>query len=192
MSRSTHLLLTDFERVEEWCRGVRILFGQPPYLVGSALSRPDYRDIDLRLILPDKKFDREWRNPVKVRLMNRAISAWGQRETGLPIDFQIQRQSAANARWPNEVRNPMGVGVRDWSVIVPEATGHRMTGAEQEGPMDSPRFTATLNRVRELAAPSSGTHSCWAVGRLARIRKLLDSGDSPRTPLDVERLAEAR
>lgn len=121
MSRSTHLLLTDFERVEEWCRGVRILFGQPPYLVGSAISRPDYRDIDLRLILSDEDFDAEWRNPVKVRLMNRAISTWGQRETGLPIDFQIQRQSAANARWPNEVRNPMGV--RDWSVIVPEATG---------------------------------------------------------------------
>jgi hypothetical protein len=119
-SRSTHLLLTDFERVEEWCRGVRILFGQPPYLVGSALTSRDYRDIDLRLILSDEDFDAEWRSPVKVRLMNRAISTWGQRETGLPIDFQIQRQSAANNRWPSEARNPMGV--RDWNTIVPEAT----------------------------------------------------------------------
>lgn len=118
--RSTHLLLSDFERVEEWCRGIRILFGHPPYMVGSALTRPDYRDIDLRLILPDSTFDRSWRNPVKVRLMNRALSTWGQRETGLPIDFQIQRQSAANEKYPNEARNPMGV--RDWSVIVPEAT----------------------------------------------------------------------
>lgn len=119
-TRSTFLLLTDFERVEEWCRGIRILFGAPPYLVGSALSRPDYRDIDLRLILADKKFDREWRNPVKVRLMNHAISTWGQRETGLPIDFQIQRQSNANELWPHQRRNPMGV--RDWSTIVPDAT----------------------------------------------------------------------
>ncbi len=119
-SRASFLLLTDFERVEEWCRGIRILFAAPPYLVGSVLLRKDYRDIDLRLILPDKKFDREWRNPIKVRLMNRAMSTWGQRETGLPIDFQIQRQSTANERWPDGVRNAMGV--RDWSVIVPDGT----------------------------------------------------------------------
>ena len=118
--RASYLLLTDFERIEEWCRGIRILFGQPPYMVGSVLHRKDYRDIDLRLMLPDKKFDREWRNPIKVRLMNRAMSTWGQRETGLPIDFQIQRQSSANAKWPEDGRNAMGV--RDWSVIVPDGT----------------------------------------------------------------------
>ena len=117
-SRASFLLLTDFERVEEWCRGIRILFGQPPYMVGSAMLRKDYRDIDLRLILADKAFDRQWRNPIKVRLMNRAMSTWGQRETGLPIDFQIQRQSVANERWPDGIRNAMGG--RDWSVIVPD------------------------------------------------------------------------
>jgi hypothetical protein len=109
-TRSTFLLLADFERVEEWCRGIRLLFGRFPYLVGSAL----------RLILADDEFDAEWSDPVKVRLMNRALSTWGQRETGLPIDFQIQRQSNANERWPGGVRNPMGG--RDWSLIVPEAT----------------------------------------------------------------------
>lgn len=107
------------EAVEEWCRGIRILFGQPPYMVGSANERPDYRDIDLRLILADDDFDAAWRNPVKLRLMNRAMSTWGQRETGLPIDFQIQRQSEANRTYPEGARTPMGV--RDWRTNVPAA-----------------------------------------------------------------------
>ena len=29
-----------------------------PYLVGSVLERPDYRDVDVRLMLEDKHFER--------------------------------------------------------------------------------------------------------------------------------------
>jgi len=28
-----------------------------PYLVGSSLQRPDFRDVDVRLILPDEEYD---------------------------------------------------------------------------------------------------------------------------------------
>ena len=109
------MLQSDFERLEEWCQNVRRLFKRAPYLVGSVTRRADYRDVDLRLILPDKSFDAEWGSVVRVRLMNRAISIWGQQETGLPIDFQIQRQTEANAEFTDDVRNPMGT--RDWSQI---------------------------------------------------------------------------
>ena len=34
--RGSYLLLSDFERLEEWCRLVRVVFdGECPYLVGS-------------------------------------------------------------------------------------------------------------------------------------------------------------
>jgi hypothetical protein len=114
-ARTSYLLQADFERLEEWCSNVRRIFKRPPYLVGSATQRVDFRDVDLRLILDDEAFDADWSDVVKVRLMNRAISTWGQRETGLPIDFQIQRQSEANAQFPQGMRNPMGI--RDWSMI---------------------------------------------------------------------------
>lgn len=114
MARSTYLIQSDFERLEEWCANVRRVFKRPPYLVGSVTQRADFRDVDLRLIMPDDDFDAGWRDVVKVRLMNRAISIWGQQETGLPIDFQIQRQTEANAEFQG-MRQAMGI--RDWSFI---------------------------------------------------------------------------
>jgi hypothetical protein len=114
-ARFSYLLQSDFERLEEWCRHVRKLFRAHPYFVGSATQRANFRDVDLRLILPDERFDAEWSAVVRVRLMNRAISIWGQQETGLPIDFQIQRQTEANEQYPDGPRNPMGT--RDWSLI---------------------------------------------------------------------------
>lgn len=113
-ARSTFLLVNDFERLEEWCRLVDVVFDHhTTYLVGSVMTTPDYRDVDLRCILPDPVFDRWWSDPLKVRYVNRAISTWGQRETGLPIDFQVQRQTEANAQYTG-FRNPMGF--RDWTV----------------------------------------------------------------------------
>ena len=107
--------MSDFERLEEWCRNVRELFGECPYLVGSALNKNAYRDVDLRLIVPDAEFDAQYKSIVKVRLMNRAISIWGQQETGLLIDFQIQRMTEANSKFGEQERNPMGI--RDWARI---------------------------------------------------------------------------
>lgn len=118
--RVTYLQVTDFERLEEWCANVRELFdGTVPFLVGSVHRTSNYRDVDVRLILSDKRFDAMFNNPVKVRLLNRALSTWGQRETGLPIDFQVQRQTEANATFAGE-RNPMGA--RDWLAIPTSGT----------------------------------------------------------------------
>ena len=111
--RANYLLITDFERLEDWCQMVRVMYGSTPYLVGSALERPDFRDVDLRIILPDDEFDAHFAG-ARVRVANRAISTWGQRETGLPIDFQVQRQTEANAEFDGR-RNPMGI--RDMATV---------------------------------------------------------------------------
>ncbi len=76
--------------------------------------------MDVRLILPDAVFDRWWSDPVRLRVLNHAVSTWGQRETGMPIDFQVQRQTEANASFPGRERNPMGG--RDWRRITPMGT----------------------------------------------------------------------
>lgn len=107
MSRSSHLLHTEQQLVDDFSATVKDIFGDYPYLVGSALERPDYRDIDLRLILADEEFDRLY-SLVNVEMIGIAISLWGQKATGLPIDFQIQRQSNANLNYTG-VRNCMGV-----------------------------------------------------------------------------------
>jgi len=40
------------------CRPIAAAFGGTTYLVGSVLQRPDFRDIDIRLILDDDTVQR--------------------------------------------------------------------------------------------------------------------------------------
>jgi len=55
---ASYLSPPDFHRLNWACLPITEAFGTPPYLVGSSLTRPDFRDIDLRLILDDEAFDR--------------------------------------------------------------------------------------------------------------------------------------
>lgn len=109
MSRATYLSPPDLYRLDWACRPIRLAFDTPPYLVGSTLERVDYRDIDLRLILDDKRFKRLVGGSGDLRLLlNIALSGLitataGQRA---PIDFQIQSMTEANAI-PGK-RVPMG------------------------------------------------------------------------------------
>jgi hypothetical protein len=91
------------------------------YLVGSSLVRRDYRDVDVRFILDDATFDRMFpasaggpgrQHDALWSLMSITISLWLERRTGLPIDFQIQRQTNANADYPGQRRSFLGVFVR--------------------------------------------------------------------------------
>lgn len=80
------------------------------YLVGSVLERPDWRDVDIRLILPDDEFialfpmrrallaNASWELDARWLLMTTAIAELLAKRTGLPIDFQFQPASFANAR----------------------------------------------------------------------------------------------
>lgn len=88
------------------------------YLVGSSLRKRDYRDVDVRYIMADADFDQLFPGiaaPYILHplwsLMCTSISTWLRQQTGLPVDFQIQRQTQANAEYSSETghgREPMG------------------------------------------------------------------------------------
>lgn len=68
--------------------------------------RPDWRDVDIRTMLEDDKFDLLFKeNKVRLKFLNVAISEWLSARTGLPIDFQFQRATNANAEFGGKPRN---------------------------------------------------------------------------------------
>lgn len=97
--------------LDEACRPLRQAFAAAPHLVGSATRRDgQYRDVDIRLILEDERYDSlsDLFGPPFVGLLAVVIGEYLCSRTGLPVDFQIQRQSEANARHPGP-RNPLGL-----------------------------------------------------------------------------------
>ncbi len=83
---------------------VRDYFGHVAYHVGSSLDRKDFRDVDVRLILPDDEFEELFGQPPnmankKLAAVTLAFCALGKEMTGLPVDFQIQSTSHANAAY---------------------------------------------------------------------------------------------
>jgi hypothetical protein len=100
-------------------REINEAFGHLPYLVGTAAVGKQWRDVDVRLILPDEEFDALF-PPVDPgqfpdglwSLLCAAISELARARTGLPVDFQIQRQSHANDRYPG-VRHALGLHDRN-------------------------------------------------------------------------------
>jgi hypothetical protein len=85
------------------------------------MQRVDYRDVDVRVILKDKAFDRmfgkiaddhgEAHGDPRRQLICAALSEWISNVSGLPVDFQIQRMTEANQAYAGELRNPLGVRV---------------------------------------------------------------------------------
>jgi hypothetical protein len=93
-------------RLNQFGREVDAFFGHVPYLVGSATRTTRWRDVDVRVILPDDEFDALFGKLTRPRCINAkwnsACLAWaalGRDMTGLPIDFQIDRQTEANAEY---------------------------------------------------------------------------------------------
>lgn len=88
------------------------------YLVGSALERPDWRDVDVRCIMSDEAFSAEfpgctmasadWEFDAKWLLLTVSLSERLSRVTGLPIDFQFQPQTHANSRHKKQ-RSALGL-----------------------------------------------------------------------------------
>jgi hypothetical protein len=90
-------------KLQEFGSQVWAAFGEPPYLVGSALRSKKWRDVDVRLILDDQTYaTMGLGDPVYTEHNGKwialclAFSALGKEMTGLPIDFQIQQQTYAN------------------------------------------------------------------------------------------------
>lgn len=102
-------------KLEQFGRELHEAFGHRAYLVGSALRTRKWRDVDVRLILPDDEFDRLLGPLTKPRCCNvrwnaycLAFTARGREITGLPIDFQIDRQTQANRDYP-QPRSALGI-----------------------------------------------------------------------------------
>ena len=100
--------------LDEACKPIRQAFRTPPYLVGTASQpRGDRapRDVDVRLIVDDELYDQLAAITNTAGLLPFLGLATGEylaARTGLPIDFQIQRQTEANANHSGP-RNPLGV-----------------------------------------------------------------------------------
>lgn len=105
--------------LDAFAREINDAFGDVPYLVGSAAVGKQWRDVDVRLILPDEEFDALFPKPTEPGqpdgrwdLLCAALSELARQRTGLPVDFQIQRQSYANARFPGP-RHALGLHDRN-------------------------------------------------------------------------------
>lgn len=107
--------------LEQACQHLRKAFGEYGcYVVGSCLERPDWRDVDVRYILPDEEFKAlfpdavvhvdggTWEFDARWLLLTVSISAWLKAQTGLPVDFQFQPQTHANFRHKGP-RNAVGL-----------------------------------------------------------------------------------
>lgn len=115
--RANFLPAPEFYNLNQACVQINKAFGGfGCYLVGSSLQRRDYRDVDVRLILEDAEYERlfrtnptgDWVNPLW-SLLCTMTSMWLRQQTGLPVDFQIQQQTAANAAHPGQDRSALGI-----------------------------------------------------------------------------------
>ncbi len=116
MKRANFIPAPHYFNLNMACRTLVEAFGYHVYLVGSALEKRDYRDVDIRLILPDEEYDRLFPglsgNPsmnALWSLMSSSVSLYLSQHSGLPIDFQIQKQSEANAIEGRGPRHPIGI-----------------------------------------------------------------------------------
>ena len=96
------------------CKPIQESIGDTYHVGTSAGGRQEFRDVDVRTILPDKRYDRLCKavGQEGIAFIGIAVGEYLRSLTGLPVDYQIQQQTAAN-RLHKGLRNP--IGVRDLS-----------------------------------------------------------------------------
>jgi hypothetical protein len=122
MTRRCYLSPHQLQRLDVACIPIREAYDETPYLVGSSMVRGDYRDIDIRMMLDDERWDTMFEttgacddgalygDPLWT-LTCITISEWLSGMTDMLIDFQIQRRTEANATYGDlgeHPRNPLG------------------------------------------------------------------------------------
>lgn len=120
MTRANYVPAPQMFHLHHACNLINQAFPQAfgCFLVGSALERRDYRDVDVRCVLPDEDFDRlfpkapdgpaHWQPTWALLCIT--ISEWLRQVSGLPVDFQFQKQSIANAKFTGQ-RSALGMYV---------------------------------------------------------------------------------
>lgn len=109
MKRASYLQHFEQRLMIDWMRVLGKAFNETPYMVGSVLHKPDYRDVDVRIMLDDDVYDALAIDP---RWLNLSLTLWGQKVTGLPIDCQVQRTTEANAEYGSLPRHALGISDR--------------------------------------------------------------------------------
>ena len=108
MVRANYLPAPHYFNLNNACAVLVQAFGPHLYLVGSSLVTREYRDVDIRCILPDEEFAhffpalKTGGSPSRNALwsvMCSAISLQLSQQSSLPVDFQIQSQTEANAEF---------------------------------------------------------------------------------------------
>lgn len=118
--RANYIGAPGFFLLNQACRMVEEAFPESlgVYLVGSSITRRDFRDVDLRLMLLDEDYTKMfpgignngWLHP-RWSLVCSSIALYLSKASGLPVDFQIQDQTSANRDYPmnNHPRCAMGL-----------------------------------------------------------------------------------
>lgn len=117
MGRRNWLPVPQAFNLDAACNIVQRAFGWGNvFLVGSATEKRDYRDVDVRCIIDDDEYEALFGrvatcHNARWTLMCASISLWLSQQSGLPVDFQIQKQSVANAE--NGDRIALGIFADD-------------------------------------------------------------------------------
>jgi hypothetical protein len=104
-----------FFLLDQACLILTKAFDAVPYLVGSAITKRDYRDVDVRMIMSDEEYLALFPDIDKVpgtanarySVLCSALSLQLRQITGLPIDFQFQSMTIASAH--KGERQPLGI-----------------------------------------------------------------------------------
>lgn len=135
------------------------------YLVGSAMERPDWRDVDVRYIMSDEEFSvmfpavdltidsAIWEFDPRWLLFNTSICKWLREQTGLPIDFQIQPQTFANRRH-DKPRSAIGLrlATRELRPLTKDET---KAVEEFQTAMETETIPAIVERIHERQAAAN-------------------------------------
>lgn len=113
VARRHWLPMPQGERLDIACLIIHQAFGHHAILVGSALDGRDFRDVDVRLVLPDDDFRAMFKHDPPSgnalwSLMCSSISAYLSDASGLPVDFQIQSNAWAEQRYADKKRRYLG------------------------------------------------------------------------------------
>lgn len=111
--RATYLTTYDLHRLDLAVAPLRRLCPDI-YLVGTVLTSADWRDVDVRMIMADDEFDQAFANSLLWEVFCLAVTSWLRSQTGLPVDFQVQRMTEANEK-NQGMRNHLSGGRREYA-----------------------------------------------------------------------------
>ena len=191
--RAHYIGAPHFFNLSQACRIVcdAFEFGFGVYLVGSALNKRDYRDVDVRCIVSDADFERlfpglgtsgaAWRHPLWSLLCS-SISLYLSRASELPVDFQIQSMTEANRDYPKREHPRNYLGFFYQSTGVEDALRSASREGEEPAVVDGPTGVATglamPAGVASTNSPPPGDTGCKTCGgRKEIVIKTPDNGD---------------